>query len=183
MLTGAGVRYRQVRMEIPAPRYRASAQQNLTSIRRAGNYKKEHSPCPIFQALSPETSVRQTIISVPDKPEHSLSLAEVSGTQKTTDPKWNNSAINYWATTDAVGAQGIQRGYFVNDHGSAGLDRGTFEAGQPVVKGKWQYTGGEGSFAGITGGGTFKTKLTSATTLEATWEGAYELVGTRAKAV
>src|SRR5258708_23139166 len=65
----------------------------------------------------------QTIISVPDKPDHSLSLAEVSGTQKTTDPKWNNSAINYWATTDAVGAQGIQRGYFVNDHGSAGLHR------------------------------------------------------------
>jgi len=36
---------------------------------------------------------------------------------------------------------------------------------------------------GITGGGTFKTKLTSATTLEATWEGAYELAGARAKAV
>ena len=131
----------------------------------------------------------QTIILVPDKPDHSLSLAEVSGTQKTTDPKWNNSAINYWATTDAVGAHGIQRGYFVTDHGSAGLDRGTFEgsvsvvAGQPVVEGKWQYTGGEGSFAGITGGGTFKTKLTSATTLEATWEGAYELAGARAKAV
>jgi len=77
----------------------------------------------------------------------------------------------------------------VNDHGSAGLDRGIFEgsvsvvAGQPVVEGKWQYTGGEGSFAGITGGGTFKTKLTSATTLEATWEGAYELAGARAKAV
>ncbi len=47
----------------------------------------------------------------------------------------------------------------------------------------WQYTGGEGSFAGITGGGTFKTKVTSATTLEATWEGAYELAGARAKAV
>jgi hypothetical protein len=70
-----------------------------------------------------------------------------------------------------------------------GLDRGTFEgsvsvvAGQPVVQGKWKYTGGEGSFAGITGRGTFKTKLTSATTLEATWEGAYELAGARAKAV
>src|SRR5258708_24332406 len=130
----------------------------------------------------------QTIISVPDKPDHSLSLAEVSGTQKTTDPRWNNSAINYWATTDAVGAQGIQRGYFVNDHGSAGFDCGTFEggvsvvAGQPVVGGKWQYTGGEGSFASITGGGTFKTKLTSATTRAAHWEGSLELAGSRAKA-
>jgi len=131
----------------------------------------------------------QTIILVPDRTDHSLSLAEVAGTQKSTDPKWNNSLINYWATTDAIGIQGAQRGYFVNDHGSAGIDRGTFEgnvsvvAGQPVVEGKWQYTGGEGSFAGITGGGTFKTKLTSPTTLEATWEGAYELAGARAKAV
>ena len=131
----------------------------------------------------------QTIILVRDKPDHSLSLAEVAGTQKSTDPQWNNSAINYWATTDAIGTQGIQRGYFVNDHGSRGIDGGTFEgnvsvvAGQPVVEGKWQYTGGEGSFAGITGGGTFKTKLTSPTTLEATWEGAYELAGARAKAV
>jgi hypothetical protein len=131
----------------------------------------------------------QTLMLVPDKADHSLSLGEVSGTQKSADPKWNNSAINYWATTDAVGTQGLQRGYFVNDHGSAGLDRGTFEGnvsvvgGQAVVEGKWQYTGGEGSFAGITGGGTYKTKLTSPTTLEATWEGAYELAGTRAKAV
>ena len=131
----------------------------------------------------------QTIILVPDRTDHSLSLAEVAGTQKSTDPKWNNSLINYWATTDAIGIQGAQRGYFVNDHGSAGIDRGTFEgnvsvvAGQPVVEGKWQYTGGEGSFAGITGGGTFKTKLTSPTTLEATWEGSYELAGARAKAV
>jgi len=131
----------------------------------------------------------QTIILVPDRTDHSLSLAEVAGTQKSTDPKWNNTLINYWATTDAIGIQGVQRGYFVNDHGSAGIDRGTFEgnvsvvAGQPVVEGKWQYTGGEGSFAGITGGGTFKTKLTSPTTLEATWEGSYELAGARAKAV
>jgi hypothetical protein len=130
----------------------------------------------------------QTIIFVPDKPDHTLSLAEVTGTQKSTDPKWNNS-ISYWATTDAIGTQGAQRGYFVNDHGSAGIDRGTFEgnvsvvAGQPVVEGKWQYTGGEGSFAGLTGGGTFKTRLTSPTTLEATWEGVYELAGARAKAV
>src|SRR5271167_1387646 len=61
MLTGAGVRYRQVGMEIPPPRYRASARQNLTSIRRAGNHKKGHSPCPIFQALSPETSARKRL--------------------------------------------------------------------------------------------------------------------------
>ena len=33
-------------------------------------------------------------------------------------------------------------------------------AAQGTVEGKWQYTGGEGNFDGITGQGTFKTKLT-----------------------
>jgi len=61
---------------------------------------------------------------------------EVTGAQKTADPKWNNSTINYWATTDAIGAQGIQRAYFVNDQGSAGCDRGAFEGRFSVVSGQ-----------------------------------------------
>jgi hypothetical protein len=144
---------------------------------------------PAFSGSFSGTISAQSIVSVPDQTDHSLGLAEVTGTQRSTDPKWDDSAIKYWATTDVIGSRGIQRGYFVNEHRSEGLDRGTFEgqvsvaAGQPVVEGKWQYTGGEGSFAGITGGGTFKTKLTSPTTLEATWEGAYELASARAKAV
>src|SRR6266849_1432747 len=97
-------------MEIPAPSYRDSAQQSLTSIRRAGIHKRRQS-MPNFSGSFSGTIGTQTIISVPDKPDHSRSLA------------------------------------------------------------------------GITGGGTFKTKLTSATTLEATWEGAYELASVRAKAV
>jgi hypothetical protein len=131
----------------------------------------------------------QTLVAVPDQPNHTLSLAAVSGTQMSSDPKWNNSTIDYWGTTDALGAQGVQQGYFVNDHGSDGFDRGTFEGtlsienGQPVVVGNWKYTGGEGEFAGITGGGTFKTKLSSPTTLEATWQGAYELANAKARAV
>ena len=128
----------------------------------------------------------QSTISVHDQPNHSLGVAQISGTQSSRDPNWNNSTITYWGTTEMRGAEGIQRGYFVNDHGPAGLDRGTFEgdvsvvAGQAVVEGKWQYTGGEGSFAGIRGNGTFKTKLTSPTTVEATWQGAYELAGAAA---
>jgi len=128
----------------------------------------------------------QSVISLNDQPNHSLGVAEISGTQNSSDPKWNNSTITYWGTTDMQGTQGTQRGYFVNDHGSAGQDRGTFEgnvsvvAGQVGVEGKWQYTGGAGNFAGITGGGTFKTKLTSPTTVEASWQGTYELAGAAA---
>jgi hypothetical protein len=144
---------------------------------------------PAFSGSFSGTIRTQSVISVQDEPNHSLSLSQVTGTQSTVDPKWNNSAINYWSTIDIVGAQGIQRGYFVNDHGSAGVDRGTFEGnvsvvdGQPVVEGEWRYTGGEADFAGISGGGTFKTKLTSPTDVECTWQGAYELQSARAQAV
>lgn len=123
----------------------------------------------------------QSVMSVEYQTAHSIGIAHVAGTQSTADPKWDNSAISYWAVTDMAGTQGVQRGYFVNDHGPSGSDRGTFEgtisvvAGQPVVEGKWQYTGGEGEFAGITGGGTFKTQLTSPTEVGCTWNGAYEL--------
>jgi hypothetical protein len=132
----------------------------------------------------------QSVITVRYQANHSLSISHVTGKQSSSDLRWDNAAIDYWAIADVVGTQGVERGYFVNDHGSAGLDRGTFEghvsvvAGHAVVEGKWQYTGGEGNFAGITGGGTFKTKLTSTTDLEylggwqgayGTWQGAYEL--------
>jgi len=143
---------------------------------------------PNFSGAFSGTIRTQTIVLVPDQSDHSISLGQVTGLQKSSDPKWNNSTINYWATTDAIGPQGVQRGYFVNDHGPAGLDRGTFEGtvsivgGQPAVEGKWQYTGGEGSFSGITGGGTFKSKLTTPTALEASWEGTYELAGAKAQA-
>ena len=125
----------------------------------------------------------QSVIALTDAPDHSLSVGEVRGTQSSSDPKWNNSSITYWGTTDMQGAQGVQRGYFLNDHGPAGRDRGTFEgkvsiAGSEfVVEGTWQYTGVDGEFAGITGNGTFKTRLTSPTTVEAKWQGAYTLAG------
>ncbi len=105
----------------------------------------------------------QSIVSVPDQFDHTLSLAEDAGTHRSTDPKRDKSQINYWGATDVVGNQGIQRGYFVNDYGAAGLDRGTF--------------------VGISGGGTFKTRLPSPTSVEATWEGNYELASAEATAV
>ena len=124
----------------------------------------------------------QTVIALNDEPNHSLGVAEVRGTQSASDPKWDKSSITYWGATDMRGLEGVQRGYFLNDHGAAGQDHGTFEGtvslqgDEIVVEGQWKYTGGKGEFAGISGRGTFKTKLTSPTTVEAKWEGAYELV-------
>jgi hypothetical protein len=125
----------------------------------------------------------QSVISL-DEADHSLGVAEVRGTQSSADPRWNNSTITYWSTTDMQGAQGVQRGYFQNDHGAAGQDRGSFEGtvsiAEGAVEGTWQYTGGSGNFAGIAGGGTFKVKLTSPSTVEGSWQGTYELAGVAA---
>jgi len=128
----------------------------------------------------------QSIVSPADQPNHSLSVAEMRGTQSSADSKWNDATITYWGTTDMQGTQGTQRGYFQNDHGADGEDHGTFEStvsvvnGQAVAEGTWQYTGGSGTFAGITGNGTFRSTLTSPTTIEGKWQGAYQLAGAAA---
>jgi hypothetical protein len=131
----------------------------------------------------------QTIVSALDQPNHFLGLAGISGTQKSSDEKWNNSTVTYWAITDTLDGNGTQRGYFVNEHGDAGRDFGSFEAkvttvgGRATVEGTWQYTGGTGDFRNITGGGTVTTRLSSPTEVDGTWQGAYELGAAKAQAV
>jgi hypothetical protein len=123
----------------------------------------------------------QTAIGLTDRPNHDMSLAEISGTQRSSDARWNGGAISYWGITDLLDGQGTQTGYFTTDHGDAGRDFGTFEGkittsgGQTTVEGAWKFTGGTGEFTGISGGGTFKTRLTSPTDVDCSWLGAYEL--------
>jgi hypothetical protein len=58
---------------------------------------------------------------------------------------------------------------------------GTFEgrvrtSGNEVTdEGSWKYTGGTGMYKGITGGGTYRSRMTSPTTVESNWQGNYEL--------
>ena len=92
----------------------------------------------------------QTAFAASDQSNHELNLAEIGGTQKSSDEKWNNAAITYWGITDVVGGKGSQRGYFVNDHGVDSRDWGTFEGkvaandAEITVEGKYQFTGGSG---------------------------------------
>ncbi len=130
----------------------------------------------------------QTAIALSDQTGHELNLAEIGGTQKSPDEKWNNAAITYWGITDLVEGKGTQRGYFVNVHGEGDRDWGTFEGrlatsgGQITVEGSWQFTGGSGKFKGLTGNGTFKTRMSSPRDVEASWQGTYELAAAKAQA-
>ena len=127
----------------------------------------------------------QTIISLPDVSNHDLSLVEIRGVQKSTDQNWDNAKITYWGTADVIAGNGPQRGYFVNEHADGDRDFGIFEGkiittgGEVTIEGSWKYTGGTGNFQELTGGGTYKGRMTSPTEVENTWAGTYEL---RAKA-
>ena len=124
---------------------------------------------------------KQSALPLADQPNHDLSIAEVSGTQQSPDALWNNSKITYWGVTDLINGKGSQRVYFNNVHPDGGRDFGTFEGeatatgASMTVEGTFKFTGGDGQYRGISGGGTFKTVMKSETELEATWEGKYEL--------
>jgi hypothetical protein len=124
---------------------------------------------------------KQSAMPLSDLPNHEMSIAEVSGTQKSADPLWNEASITYWGVTELLDGEGSQRGYYNNVHGDKGRDWGTFEGkvttagGGMTVEGTWKFAGGDGEFRGITGGGKFKTVMKSETEIEASWDGAYEL--------
>ncbi len=123
----------------------------------------------------------QTTISLQDIPNHDLNLMEVTGVQKSTDDNWNNAKITYWGTADLIAGSGPQHGYFVNEHADGDRDLGTFEGkiitagGQVTIEGTWKYADGTGKFKGITGGGSYKGRMTSPGEFENSWEGAYQL--------
>ena len=122
----------------------------------------------------------QTIAPL-DMPNHEVRLATISGIQKTSDPNWNDSRITYCDMSDLTAGSGPHHGYFTNMHANGDRDFGTFEgtvktaAGQTTIEGTWKYIDGTGQFKGITGGGTYKGRLTSSTEVENAWEGKYEL--------
>ena len=82
---------------------------------------------------------------------------------------------------DLIAGNGLKRGYFVNKHSDGDRDFGTFEgriaasSGQVTIEGTWKFTGGTGKLKGLTGGGSYKGRMTSAVEVENTWEGKYQI--------
>ncbi|PYU27136.1 MAG: hypothetical protein DMG32_08280 [Acidobacteria bacterium] len=123
----------------------------------------------------------QSAIVLPDQPNHSVSIAEITGIQKSSDENWNNATCTYWAIAEIAGNSGTQRGYYSNEHGAAGREYGDYEGkisivnGQVIVEGTWACTRGTEKFHGLSARGTFRTRLASPTEVEVSWEGTYEL--------
>ena len=123
----------------------------------------------------------QSMVSLKDVPNHELSLVEIGGPQTASDPLWAGSTVLYWGMSDLVSGSGAQTGYFMNRHANGDTDRGTFEAkitsaaGVVTLDGTWKFAGGTGAFSGLSGGGTFKGRMTSPTEVETRREGSYQL--------
>ena len=100
---------------------------------------------------------KQSGISLNDQANHELAIAEVNGTQSSSDPLWNDSRITYWGINDLLDGEGTQNGYFNNIHPDGGRDFGTFEGkvnatdGSMTVEGSFKFTGGDGKYSDITG--------------------------------
>jgi hypothetical protein len=115
-----------------------------------------------------------------------LTLVEVEGTQKSTDPLWNGAKITYWGTADLVNGTGFQKGYWCNERAGGDRDWGTFDgkittSGQQVsMEGTFKFTGGTGKFKGLSGGGKYKGHFPSATEVVNNWDGEYTLASAKA---
>ena len=124
---------------------------------------------------------KHSAMPLADQPNHEMSIAEVSGTQKSDDPRWNDSKITYWGVTDLHEGKGSQHGYYNNVHADKGRDWGTFEGkatvvgGGIVVEGAYKFVGGDGEYRGATGSGKFRTVMKSESEIECSWEGKYTL--------
>lgn len=127
-----------------------------------------------------------TSAAIPDTANHELSLAEVEGPQKCSDPLFADARITYWGTADLVAGSGPQRGYWINHRPSGDTDWGTYEGkittsgGQTTMEGTYKWTGGTGKLKGISGGGKYKGRFPSPTEVINDWEGEYEIAQAKA---
>jgi hypothetical protein len=123
----------------------------------------------------------QQALTVGDRDAHVMMVARVRGSQQSPDPLWNEAVIVYTAVLDLVAGAGDQRGYFVNTHADGDRDWGTFTGTVTTVgaglqcDGTWETVAGSGRYEGVTGKGTFRMRITSRDTVEASWDGAYAL--------
>lgn len=121
------------------------------------------------------------ILSLSDVPGHELQSIEVIGAHTSSDEKWNRAPVTYWGVSDLVEGSGFQRGYYLTERPDGSRDWGSFEGkiatvgGETSIEGTWRASGGTGQLAGITGEGTFRTRLTSPMEAECTWQGRYDL--------
>ena len=114
----------------------------------------------------------QAAVGVPGHDDRQIGVAVLAGVHSTSDLKFDKAKITYAGSMETVNGNGEQRGYFHNTHTNGDISQGTFEAKvitfgtAVVIDGNWKFTGGSESLSGITGGGTFRSEMSSPTSRE-----------------
>lgn len=120
-----------------------------------------------------------------DDPQHDVTLSRLTGVLNSSDPDFNDVEVHEVTFSDCVAGTGTHRGYDVNIHPGGdktftrheGVTRTVAmpsEAPQTTFEGTWWCTGGTGKFAGITGRGTYRGRVTPSG-LAYAFEGEYEM--------
>jgi hypothetical protein len=133
----------------------------------------------------PMVALAEVRMPAGDDPQHDVTLSHLTGVLKSTDPNFNDVKVHEVTFSDCVAGTGTHRGYDVNIHPGGdktftrheGVTRTVVmlkEAPQTTFEGKWWCTGGTGRFAGITGRGTYRGRVTP-TGLAYVFEGEYEM--------
>jgi hypothetical protein len=89
--------------------------------------------------------------------------------------------VTYWGTSDLIAGNGMQQRYYVNDRADGERDWGTFKGQVTTAEARQGLRAcgnpraAQAGLRGFTAEGTFRTRMTSPTEVEVTWEGQYQL--------
>lgn len=120
-----------------------------------------------------------------DAPGHEMTLTNFKSVDNSDDPDFKHVEVDIFGSGDYIAGNGSHKGYRVATHANGDHTFMSYEGttktvmkeeNVPVttIAGKWWFTGGTGKFEGITGGGSYKGKVT-ATGYVYEWEGEYEI--------
>ncbi len=120
-----------------------------------------------------------------DHPAHEITLTTALYLDSSEDPNFDNSRVQHVNMSDYTAGSGVHWGHRKVNHPDGDIAFGVYEGtttttldseGVPhtTFKGKWEFTGGTGKFAGASGSGTYSGRIT-AEGLAYEWEGEYEL--------
>src|SRR5947209_14764528 len=123
-------------------------------------------------------------VSSSGEPRHEISVVVAQDADRSPDPDWDNAQVHHVVASDCVAGNCTDKGYRTYTHRNGARTFVAFEGttkavqrpnGPPDVTfdGRWWFTGGEGKFQGIAGGGTFKGQVTPAG-VTYSWDGEYE---------
>ena len=116
-----------------------------------------------------------------DAPDHMIVLVSSKAEDTSEDALYGNVSVHHTEIQDISGSSGTAWGYRTSTHANGDQSFHKFEGTMSNLapdgssgdfKGSWEFTGGTGKYAGITGSGTYEGKMVNSVATY-TWEGTH----------